>query len=180
MSEKKSFWATVPGILTGTATVITAGLGLLAALSGSDTTGNTTPPTPQVTASATATPSVSGTRFPQDIAGLPEADIVPQSLDFGDHGLTAREQQPVTILNSGRSDLFVDDVTINGNGASSFEVLENTCGSEALAPRSRCEINVGFSPQAVGSYTATLEISHNAQDTPSRIPLRGEGVLLKL
>lgn len=179
MTEKKNFWATLPGILTGTATVITAGLGLWATLSGIDTTGGNTPPTPQGTGSPS--PTLSGTPFFSELdEELPEADIVPQSLDFDDQGLNARSELSIAILNSGEADLFVEEVSITGDGASNFEVLQDTCRSESLAPRSRCEINVGFTAAAVGAYTATLEISHNAQDSPSRIPLRGEGVLLKL
>ena len=179
MTEKKNFWATLPGILTGTATVITAGLGLMTAVDDSGTTGNNQTTT---TTTTLASPSPTATSFTTETLTdeLPQADVVPQSLDFSDLGVGRSESKPITVINSGKADLFIDAVEVTGDGASSFKVAQDTCGAEALAPGSRCEVTVSFSPSAVGSFLATLELKHNAQDTPSEVSLSGEGVLLDL
>jgi hypothetical protein len=179
MTEKKNFWATLPGILTGTATVITAGLGLMTTLNSSGTTGNKQEKT--TTTLASPSPTASGTLAPETLFDdFPRADLVPQSLDFSDLGVGRSETKSVTVINSGESDLVIDAVEVTGDGAPSFKVVQDTCASSSVAPGSRCEVTVAFSPPAVGSFLATLELQHNAQDTPSEVPLRGEGVLLEL
>jgi hypothetical protein len=178
MTEKKNFWATLPGILTGTATVITAGLGLMSALDSSGTTGNREQAT---TTMASPSPSVSTTLAGETLFDdFPEADVVPQSLDFSDIGAGRSESKSVTVVNSGESELIIDAVQVTGGGAGSFKVAQDSCASNTLAPGARCEITIAFSPDSVGSFTAKLELQHNAQDTPSEVPLSGEGVLLDL
>jgi hypothetical protein len=178
MTEKKNFWATLPGILTGTATVITAALGVWGVLNDSGSTGNQERAT---TTLASPSPSVSAMLQPETLFDeFPEADLVPQSLDYSDLGVGRSETKPVTVVNSGESELILDTVELTGEGAGSFKIAQDTCSSNTLAPGSRCEVTVAFSPDAVGSFTAKLELHHNAQDTPSEVPLSGEGVLLDL
>jgi len=175
MSEKKSFWATLPGILTGTATVITAALGLWATLSSGGATSNTPQPV------QTASPSPSSSLPPELLTDeLPEADVVPQSVDFGDRGLGRTDSKSITVVNSGEADLEIYQVSLTGEGADRFKVGLDTCASESIAPGSRCEITLEFSPSAAGSFLATLQLEHNAQDTPTKVPLSGEGILLEL
>lgn len=180
MSEKKSFWATLPGILTGTATVITAALGLWATLSGGGGTSNTPQsPAPTVSSSPSITPSSS--LSPEVLTdALPEADVVPESLDFGDLGLGKSASKSITVVNSGESDLEIYEVALAGEGADRFKIGQDTCSAESISPGSRCQITIEFSPPTVGSYLATLQIDHNAQDTPTKIPLSGKGILLEL
>jgi hypothetical protein len=56
MTEKKNFWQTVPGVITGLATILTAALGLIPILTGGDEN-----PQPQSTQSASPTPTTSST-----------------------------------------------------------------------------------------------------------------------
>lgn len=79
----------------------------------------------------------------------------------------------------GKLDLH-SEIRLTGGDAGAFKVVQDTCGSEAVSPDSRCQIKVIFSPDRVGSFSATLELEHNAQDTPTEVPLSGEGVLLQL
>ena len=179
MSEKKSFWATLPGILTGTATVITAALGLWATLSSGGPTSNAPQPTQTASPSSSATPSSS--LSPEVLTDeLPEADVVPQSVDFGDLGLGRSGSKSITVVNSGEADLEIYQVSLTGEGADRFKVGSDTCASESIAPGSRCEITLEFSPPTVASFLATLQLEHNAQDTPTKVPLSGEGILLEL
>jgi centrosomal CEP192-like protein len=180
MSEKKSFWATLPGIMTGTATVVSAALGIWAAVANSGVNEDTqVSPTPTVSSSPSATPSSS--LSPEVLTDvLPEADVVPESVDFGDQGLGRSGSKTITVVNSGEADLEIYEVEISGEGADRFKVVQDTCASESIAAGSRCQITLEFSPPTVGSFLATLDLNHNAQDTPTKVPLSGKGILLKL
>lgn len=177
MTEKKNFWATLPGIFTGTATVITAALGVWGVLNDFGSTGSSEQTT---TTLASPSPSISTAAPETFFDDFPEADLVPPTIDFSDLGVGRSETRAVTVVNSGESDLIIDTVELTGEGGGSFKIAQDTCGSNTLAPRSRCEVTIAFSPAAVGSFTAKLELHHNAQDTPSEVSLSGEGVLLDL
>ena len=181
MSEKKSFWATLPGMLTGTATVITAALGLWATLANTGVTGNAPQATPSQTASPSPSPSVSPFQSPEVLFDeFPEANVVPDSVDFEDLGLGRSASKSITVVNSGESDLEIYEVAVTGDGADRFKVAQDTCASESISPGSRCQITFEFSPSAVGTFLATLQLDHNAQDTPTKVPLSGKGILLQL
>jgi hypothetical protein len=182
MSEKKSFWATLPGIMTGTATVVSAALGIWAAVANSGVNGDTqVSPTPTISSSPSATLTPSSSLSPEVLTDeLPEADVVPESVDFGDQGLARSGSKTITVVNSGEADLEIYEVEISGEGADRFKVVQDTCASESIAPGSRCQITLEFSPPTVGSFLATLELNHNAQDTPTKVPLSGKGILLEL
>ena len=181
MSEKKSFWATLPGIITGTATVISAALGLWAALSNGGATSNTPQPIQTASPSPSSAATSSSSLSPEVLTDeLPEADVVPQSVDFGDLGLGRSGSKSITVVNSGEADLEIYEVSLTGEGADRFKVGSDTCASESIAPGSRCEITLEFSPSTVASFLATLQLEHNAQDTPTKVPLSGKGILLEL
>lgn len=181
MSEKKSFWTTLPAILTGTATVIIAGLGVMSAISNSNNSADV-PPQPVQSASPTpsASSSSSTSGAPPVFVDFPEADVTPESVDFGRQGMSDSSPQTITVNNPGASDLAVSGTELSGAGAARFKVTQDTCSSEVVSPGASCEISVVFSPGSPGSYFATLELEHNAQDATSRIALSGEGVLLQL
>lgn len=167
------------GILTGTATVISAGLGVMGVMnagdsnnSASQTQGTGSNPTPATSPAPVGTPTV--------FTDFPEASVNPASVDFGKQGLTNSEPKTLLVINSGESDLEFGEIRLTGDDADEFEIVQDTCGSEAISPDSRCQIRVVFSPSGVGSVSAILELEHNAMDTPTEVPLSGEGVLLQL
>ena len=181
MSEKKSFWATLPGVLTGTATVITAALGLWATLSNAGSTSNTPQPIQTLSPSPSSSATPSSSLSPEVLTTeLPEANVVPDSVDFEDLGLGRSASKSITVVNSGESDLEIYEVAVTGDGADRFKVAQDTCASESISPGSRCQITLEFSPSAVGTFLATLQLDHNAQDTPTNVPLSGKGILLQL
>lgn len=73
-SEKASFWSTLPGILTGIATLITAVAGLLAILYNTGAIGNKTPPnnnaSPNVNFSSNASTSPASDCFEHFFSGI--------------------------------------------------------------------------------------------------------------
>jgi hypothetical protein len=102
----------------------------------------------------------------------------PDSIDFGSQVVgTTSGQQTVTVTNGGQADLTVSGVTIDGANAADF-AQSNDCVGGALASGSSCSINVSFSPGAVGTRGATVNI---ASDDPlgavRTVALSGAGVL---
>ena len=89
-------------------------------------------------------------------------------------GSIAAEQ--ITVTNTGSGSLNISAVNITGTNATSFSITSNTCGSGILAANS-CSLVVTFAPTAVGSYSATLNITDNAAGSPQQVALSGKAVL---
>lgn len=180
MADKKSFWQTFPGVVTGIATILTATLGLLSLfLGGEDEPRATSSPTPTATSSPTEGTS-SGTFRPSGVSA-PVAVVAPKAVEFGDAGVGKPIEQTVTIANSGSEYLVVEGAEITGR-KDVFAVGDDAecLVATGIAPQSDCQLTVIFTPTSAGSYAGFLEIEHSAEDSPSRVPLNGEGVLLKL
>lgn len=106
---------------------------------------------------------------------LPEIDVTPVSLGFGDGIVaTSSSTKEVTIANDGAGALVVDDLSIGGANAGDFSVDSSTCGGSVAAGDS-CVVDVAFKPSATGSRAASLEISSNDATSPSLVPLSGTG-----
>jgi hypothetical protein len=78
---------------------------------------------------------------------------------------------PVTLTNSGTLPLQI--LTIQISGAAFSEA--NNCGSSVGASQS-CQINITFSPTALGNSTGTLTVTDSASDSPQTVALTGVGV----
>jgi hypothetical protein len=185
MTEKKNFWATVPGVITGLATILTAALGLIPLLN-----GNGNEPAPQPTQSASPTPSLSSTSGNSSGSSggsgnsgtaAPRAVVAPKSLNFGQIGSGKSRELTVTVANSGDEYLVVDGASISGRNdvfaAEGQDCLEQETG---IAPDDECEIIVTFTPTAPGAFAGFLEIEHSAKGGPAQVALNGEGLLLDL
>jgi hypothetical protein len=183
MSDKKSFWQTVPGVVTGIATILTAMAGILPFVLGGGDNGSeqsaTSSPTPTETASPTPSSTSPAARSTE--LNEPVAVVAPKSIDFGDAGVGRQVQQTVTIANSGGEYLVVLGATITGrNEVFAVENDEECLVETGIAPRSECELTVIFTPTSAGSYAGILEIEHSADGSPAKVALNGEGVLLQL
>ncbi len=181
MTEKKSFWHTIPGVITGAATIITALLGLIPLLnSGPD--GDRQP-----AESASGTPTASGTSTAANRGSsgsatdsVPEALISPANVNFGRVGAGKTETQTVTVESSGSEYLVIEEAAISGR-TEVFSAEADDCLDETgIEPGSQCEITVTFRPTSPGSYAGILEIRHSAKGSPERVALNGEGALLEL
>ncbi len=79
---------------------------------------------------------------------------------------TTSPVQTVSLLNSGSAVANLSK-TVTGPNASLFAVPDNCAGT--INPAGTCVFSVTCTPIAVGSFTATLSITHNAPNTPSPI-----------
>lgn len=183
MADKKSFWQTLPGVVTGIATILTAMLGLLSFFVGGEDDAEpraTSSPTPTATATSSPTGTSSRSSRPSEVSA-PVAVVAPKAVEFGNAGLGKPIEQTVTIANSGTEYLVVEGAEITGRKDVFAVGDDEECLVETgIAPRSECRLTVVFTPTSAGSYAGFLEIEHSAEDSPSRVALNGEGVLLQL
>src|SRR5437667_7712622 len=70
--------------------------------------------------------------------------------------------------------LSIIGIGITGTNAGNF-AQTHTCGTSLVAGAS-CSISVTFKPTALGTRTATLNISDNGGGSPQRVSLSGTGV----
>lgn len=186
MTEKKNFWQTVPGVITGLATILTASLGLIPILTGGDDnpqpqSTQSASPTPTISSSPTSSSSSNGSGNSNSGNVAPKVVVAPKSLNFGKIGSGKTSSQTVTVANSGNEYLVVDGASIDGrNDVFSVEAEECLGEETGIAPDDECEVTVSFNPTSPGAFAGFLEIEHSGKDSPTRVALNGEGLLLDL
>lgn len=155
MSEgKRSFFATIPGLITGLAGLLTGVVGLVTVLiqlgvvggnNASDSTGG--PTSTSVAQGAGGGPSTTE---------VPRFVVNPTVLDFAAGGPRTKT---VTVRNESTSVLLnVQSPQITGAGRAQFTVSSGSCTSP-VGPGRTCELSVTFSPSGpLGTYQASLEV----------------------
>jgi hypothetical protein len=196
--EKKSFWSSMPGLITGIAAILT-GLAALVPIilnvTGKGSTKHTGSSTPGVAQSASPGASAgSGGTFspsPEDTSGSGSTESPGSSAgsalaaaqstqDWGQLSVNSSPQQrTVTFTNQGSSGITIDNVQITGSQASSFGISSTNCGSgTALDPGASCDVAVTYKP-ALGSQSASLVVtSHPPHGASTKVALTGKGTLL--
>ena len=82
----------------------------------------------------------------------------------------------VEVTNVGSQTLNISGpAAITGIDASNFNVLENDCAGASLGFGEACEVELSFSPESTGDYTAQLELDSNAPG-PLETELTGRGI----
>jgi hypothetical protein len=105
----------------------------------------------------------------------PQAGFNPTSLSFGNQAVNTSATKTVTLTNTGATTLSLTGMTVTGTGAAAFTLTPNSnCGS-SLTRGSSCTISVTFKPVAKASYSATLNVTDNAQQGTQTVPLSGTG-----
>ena len=105
-----------------------------------------------------------------------EISTFPSSLEFGTVNVGSSSSVNLTITNSGPVNVLIQRLTISGPNAIDFIIQNENCTGPALLPSQICTIQIVFSPHAPGSKTATLFISSDDPNTPTRtVSLTGSG-----
>jgi hypothetical protein len=201
MAEKKSFWSTMPGLITGIAAIVTGLAALIPIILGiSSKSPNKHSGAPAATQSASATPSGgsgsgdTGTPTPGDTSGAGSTEspspgssgsgalaATPSKADWGRVGTgSSPQQRTVTFNNQGSDPVTIDgDVTVSGPNASAFSITSTTCGKgTTITPGSNCQVVVTYTP-ALGSQTATLSVPYRPPPGSStKVALTATGTLL--
>ena len=160
----------------------TNGCGSSVAANSHCTIGITFSPTATGTRTASLAISDSATGSPQTVSltgtgqpGLQTLYISQTALTYAAQNLnTTSAPQLIQVVNNGAGTVAIGGVSIGGTNASDFLISTNNCTS-ALSAGTGCTIFVTFSPNAVGSRVASLQISDNATGSPQSVPLYGTG-----
>ena len=155
------------------------------------TCGTSLAPQAQCTLSVTFTPSAAGARtaavvFTDNASGSPQSvnltgtgaspgvGLSASTLTFGSQLVgTSTSAQTVTLTNNGNAALSITSITVSGANPGDFPET-NTCGN-SVAAGAGCSISVTFTPAAVGSRAATVNISDSAAGSPQTVTLTGTG-----
>ena len=80
----------------------------------------------------------------------------------------------VVLTNDLTTAVSIGSITFTGADPGDFAAQNGSCGS-SIAPKSKCFISVTFTPQAIESRTATLNITDSANNSPQTVSVRGWG-----
>ena len=174
-TKSKSFWSTIPGLITGLAGILTALVGLgtlliqIGVIGGDDgDSGARSGVSSTDRGAATGNTPSEDSDSPATEAARPSFTVAPDKLE-----LTAnRKSATVTVSNTGTTALtLATDVT--GDGADQFTVTTGACGTQVPKGGS-CSINVSFK----GGLTAQAELVVKASGAASSQKVELEGALL--
>jgi Chitobiase/beta-hexosaminidase C-terminal domain/Beta-propeller repeat len=95
--------------------------------------------------------------------GIPKAVFTPSSESFGNQDLgTTSAMKNVVLSNPGTDTLKLSSLTIAGTNPGDFKQTNNCPAT--LAPAATCTLTVSFAPEAVGSRSASIVATDNANN----------------
>ena len=178
MSEsKRSFFSTIPGLITGLAGLLTGIVGLVTVLIqlgvlGDDNGTSSTSATSTTVAGGTSGGGAGGGGAPT--TEVPRFTVSPTTLDFPAGG--AREKTVKVTNESDSATLTVQAPQVAGTDRAQFSASSGDCNRPVRAGES-CELRVTFSPSGpLRQYEAVLRVA--AQGARSEeIPIKGTTIL---
>jgi hypothetical protein len=107
----------------------------------------------------------------------PVAQVSPSALSFAQTVGLATASQTITVSNTGTSALTLSSVSLSGAAVGDYSLATGTtCASgTSVAANNNCVIKVVFTPTAVGTRSAALTVTHNADGSPTSVSLNGTG-----
>jgi len=86
---------------------------------------------------------------------------------------TTSPAQPETVTNTGTANLTISTVMIGGTNPSDFAISADTCTGATVTPNNTCTVSVTFTPSATTSFSASLNFTDNASNSPQTVSLTG-------
>jgi hypothetical protein len=113
-------------------------------------------------------------------AGSPAVNMLqffPTAVAFTPTGTANSEPAQITVQNTGSEPVTINGFLVAGQNASSFSLVQNYCQPipYTLAAQSQCYLEIQFTPEAVGTRLANLEIIDSAPGSPQIVPMEGAG-----
>ncbi len=106
------------------------------------------------------------------ILGAPVITPSANALSFNSILINTSTTLTIAFTNTGNANLTISGVTTVGGQATLFTPALNLA---TLAPNQVATVTVTFRPLAIGSFSTTLQIVHNAANSPLNIPISGAG-----
>jgi len=128
--------------------------------------------------SVTVTVSGNGVALPVPAITVTDsvAPASDQTLPFGNVSIGSASDQTVTITNEGNADLEVGTL---GGLVAPFELVNDNCSGQTVAPAASCTAGVRFEPTVTGAATDSLEVPSNDAANPLvTVALSGTGLSL--
>jgi len=150
--------------------------GSLTVVAPAGTAGQSVPVTlTTVETDATGDPAATS---PTEFAYTADPSTSPSLLNFGTAGPGEQgSSETVTLSNpTGAAALNVGQVTLTGNDPGDFTITSDTCSAETLAAGATCTVTLQFTPSALGTRTAVLDIPFDQAANPIAEGLVGAGV----
>jgi hypothetical protein len=107
----------------------------------------------------------------------PELVISPQPLYFGHIPAGHSASRELIIRNNGGAALNISNLTIEGNNAALFSLLDST-GPIEVGPFSGNIMGVKFTPNSGGDFSAHITIISNNASSPDQANLTGNGSII--
>jgi hypothetical protein len=105
----------------------------------------------------------------------PAPSFVPGAVSFPATTPTQSNTIPVTLTNTGNVALDVKNITLGGANADAFTFTGN-CAGGSIKPGAACNLSVTFKPSSTGNYSAALQFTDNAPNSPQSVFVSGSGV----
>jgi hypothetical protein len=107
---------------------------------------------------------------------IPDIDVVPAALNYGNVALGSFKNLGVTVRNTGNTTLNVSSSTLIGVNAAQFSIVGGG-GAFSLAPAATRLVTVRLTPASLGLKSATLRFdSDDPNEDPKDVPLAGTAV----
>jgi hypothetical protein len=181
MSEnKRSFWSSVPGLVTGLAGLLTGIVGLITLLVQLNVIGgdkSKTVATAPTTVVGSPTTVTAGGTTATTVASLNAAfTLSTATLDFPP---SDPKEKVVTVKNTGGTPITLLLPKTDGESPTAFVAAFGTCGNGPLASNLSCTIKVTFAPPAgiLGRYNATLQVRAQEVRAGAEVKLTGSTIL---
>lgn len=182
--------SSLPVTLTnsGNGSLVVTGITTTGEFSQSNTCGSVLASGASCTINVTFTPAAPNTRtgtltITDNVKGSPQSvalngkgtfvQLTPSSLSFGNVAVGSTSSKSVTLSNTGRTGLTIQQVKFTGANMGDF-TQTNTCGTSVPAGGT-CSLTVTFKPAAKGARSASLSISDSGGASPQLAPLTGTG-----
>jgi len=105
----------------------------------------------------------------------PVARLSTSAVVFGEQTVgTTSSAETVVLANKGSAPLVIGSMTVAEATGRDF-VQTNTCGS-SLAPGASCTIEIRFTPRAMGTRTAVINVLSNHQSGNLQLKVQGTGI----
>lgn len=179
MSEsKRSFFSTIPGLITGLAGLLTGLVGLITVLIqlgvlGGDGSSSTSTGTTVTSAPGPGGQGAVGGGSPS--AEVPTFSVTPTTLDFKP---ADPREKTVTVKNTSDSaTIRIEQPQVTGQDQGEFSASSGTC-SGSLRPNLTCELRVTFSPSGpLRTYRALLQVTVSGAPQGEEVRLTASTIL---
>ncbi|MBN1442949.1 MAG: choice-of-anchor D domain-containing protein [Planctomycetes bacterium] len=120
---------------------------------------------------------LAGTGVPSPV---PDIEVSPASLDFGEVFLGEARSIEVTVANTGTASLRVHEATLAKGTSSEFELISALSASD-ISPEARTRLLVTYRPRNSGTDRGSLTItSDDSSDPVLSLPIIGQGSTMPL